>query len=58
MIADHQIGKRRPQDLAVDTDLCGLRLGGAVVVLQGYRRGARILGDLKPLARQHFAGLR
>ena len=29
-----------------------------LVILQGYRRGAGVLADLKALARQHFAGLR
>ena len=58
LIGDHQVGKRRAQDFAVDVDLRGLRFGGAVVVLQGHRSGAGVLADLKALAGQHLAGLR
>ena len=39
-------------------DLGGLRFGGGMVVLERHRSGARVLGDLEPLARQLLAGLR
>ena len=44
-------------DLAVNLHLRGLRFDGAVIVLQRHRRRAGILGDLKPLGRQHLARL-
>ena len=33
MVGDHQVGKRRPQNFAVNTDLCGLQLRSAVIIL-------------------------
>ena len=44
LIGDHQVRKRRAQDFAVDADLRRLRFGGAVVILQGNRGGARRIG--------------